>query len=193
MAKSSAAVCNTRAPIRGRLVYTYDGEGDARRIRVSAIDAESGQELEYVSPPVGKISPKNSPLWKTDVDQQLAYFGSTRFVRRHYPEVLLGVFSIDEFDTPPKGPAYARDITPSAAQPRSGDVARAALQPLDDGESLIEDPTPDPDQMQRAYDAGMASFSEIDPSCPHDPESDLGRAWLAGREAAEAKANEGVA
>src|SRR5690606_11704129 len=40
--------------------------------------------------------PKNSPLWKNDPDQQHSYYSLRAGARRHCPEVILGMFDVDE-------------------------------------------------------------------------------------------------
>lgn len=91
------AVVLQRAPIRGRIKVEYQGEGDKRTCRVWAVLRDEDDEIvEYVSPPFSKITPKNSPLWKSDPDQQLYYYSVRSLARRHFPDVILGVYSEDE-------------------------------------------------------------------------------------------------
>ncbi|MGM4891224.1 hypothetical protein [Tardiphaga sp. 839_C3_N1_4] len=90
------AVIEQRAPIIGRLKHKFDGEGEDRRCIVSATLRETGETLEYISPPFSKIQPKNSPLWKTKPDLQLYYNTSRDFCRAYFPDVLLGVYSQEE-------------------------------------------------------------------------------------------------
>jgi hypothetical protein len=107
-----AAVVNTRSGIKGRLKYEYFEEGDAMWCRVSGtLDDEV---CAYDSPPVSAITPKNSPLWKTDQRQQLGYYSARSWARRHCPEVLLGIYDREEAAT--IGPENARDVTPSVMQ-----------------------------------------------------------------------------
>jgi hypothetical protein len=102
------ALVNTRAPIKGRLKISFDGNGAERVCTVWAICREDDERVEYVSPAFGVINPKNSPLWKNDPDQQLLYFSVRAFARRNFPEVLLGVYADDELrDTEPM-----KDVTP---------------------------------------------------------------------------------
>lgn len=107
-----AAVVNTRSGIQGRLKYKYSGEGDTRQCTVIGII--DGEAAEYTSPLFSKIHPKNSPLWKSDPDQQLGYYSARAWARRHVPEVILGVYDRDEIETveadpieyePPQAPA----------------------------------------------------------------------------------------
>ena len=107
------AVILQRAPIKGRLKVEYLGEGGQRRCRVWAELQDTGEVVEYLSPEFDKILPKNSPLWKTDPDQQHFYNASRAFCRRHFPDVLLGVYAKDEVeDAGNFGPDRARDVTP---------------------------------------------------------------------------------
>jgi hypothetical protein len=113
------AVVLQRAPIKGRPKVEYTGEAGKRRCRVwvQLRDEDGGETVEYTSPEFEKITPKNSPLWKTDPDQQLFYFSARSLARRHFPDVILGVYARDEIeDARPQhvGPDRARDVTPLA-------------------------------------------------------------------------------
>jgi hypothetical protein len=105
-----AAVVNTRSGIKGRLKYRFDGQGNAMTCTVTGnLD---GEECEYTSPQIGSITTKNSPLWKSDPQQQLGYFSARSWARRHCPEVILGVYDRDEAEDF-RGPDKAKDITPA--------------------------------------------------------------------------------
>lgn len=108
------AVILKRAPIKGRIKFEFSGTGEKRVCRAWARLAEDPDEVvEYVSPEFAKITPKNSPLWKSDPDQQHAYYSGRALCRRHFPDVLLGVYADDELaPEPPAGPDTARDVTP---------------------------------------------------------------------------------
>lgn len=108
------AVILQRAPIKGRLKVDYTGQGGKRQCRIWATLKDNDEIVEYLSPEFDKIQPKNSPLWKTDPDQQHFYNASRAFCRRHFPDVLLGVYAKDEIeDSNPIGPDKAKDVTPS--------------------------------------------------------------------------------
>lgn len=104
-----AAVVNTRSGIKGRLKYSFEGDGPNLICRVMGV--LDGEECVYTSPPVGSITPKNSPLWKTDPQQQLGYFSARSWARRHCPEVILGVYDREEVDQF-RGSETAKDVTP---------------------------------------------------------------------------------
>lgn len=54
---------------------------------------------------------RNSTLWASDPRQQLAYLAVKRWARLYCPDVILGVYSADEFDERPE-----REINPSINQ-----------------------------------------------------------------------------
>lgn len=90
-----------------RPTYRYEGEGAQRFVTVTV--RVKGQVLTYTSPRVAVIHPKNSPNWKTDPDQQLSYYAIRAFARRHMPDVLLGVYAVDELQA-----VQIKDVTPVA-------------------------------------------------------------------------------
>lgn len=51
------------------------------------------------TPTVAQVKVKNSPLWYTDPDQQLSYYGARAWARRFRPGRLLGVYTRDEIET----------------------------------------------------------------------------------------------
>lgn len=109
------AVILKRAPIKGRIKFEFSGEGPNRICRAWARLRDDPDEIvEYVSPLFKDISPKNSPLWKADPDQQHCYMAGRALCRRHFPDVLLGVYADDEIDRDPRpaiGPDRARDVS----------------------------------------------------------------------------------
>jgi hypothetical protein len=106
------AVILRRAPIAGRFDINYKGEGSTRQCVVSVMTTD-GEKLEYTSPQIGQITVKNSPLWKADPDQQLFYFSSRSLCRRHFPDVILGIYTMDEMEESEPF-ERARNVTPKA-------------------------------------------------------------------------------
>jgi|GEM_PF-1519144 len=106
-----AAIVLARAPLKKRPDVTFTGEGDKRKCKViyTLID---GDVKEYESPPFGQIQPKNSPLWKSDPDQQQSYYSLRAGARRIFQDVLLGIYDQEEMAA-----MSAQDITP----PKHGD------------------------------------------------------------------------
>lgn len=139
-----AAVVNSRSGIQGRLRYSYEGSGD--NLTCTITGKLEGEDYAYTSPPIGKITPKNSPLWKTDPEQQLGYYSSRAWARRYTPEVLAGVYDREEAESF-QGPDNARDVTP--AIPLSKRLAEANASNSGEGFS------------QEHVQAETAEFTEI--------------------------------
>lgn len=139
------AVVEKFAPIKYRLRPTYAGEGESRTCTITGHFKSEVDPLEYTSPAVGKINPKNSPLWKTDPDQQLFYFATQRWARRYCPDILFGIHDIDQIDAPsiaPIGFENARDVTPKLAErlrEAKGDEGFAGAQTLASIDKALEE------------------------------------------------------
>lgn len=117
----NAVITSSRA-VQGRFHYEYGGDWsrivgqpmDKRDetglyIRVGAVlrgetEITWGEPLYLV-----EAVTRNSPLWKSKPQQQLAYLGVKYWGRMYCPEVILGVYTPDEFDDAPRS---ERDITP---------------------------------------------------------------------------------
>lgn len=171
------AVVLSRAPIKGRPKVEYTGEGDERRCKVSVeLNDGSGQWVEYESPKFGKITPKNSPLWKSDPDQQHFYFSARSLARRHFPDVILGVYAEDEIV--PRDPGAARDVTP-APKTLAGKLDALAAAPSvpahdpETGEITAEQPVRGHSVANADADRIEAPNSEVLKS--RDDEQDEGR------------------
>lgn len=105
------AVVEARAPLKQRLRKKYTGEGPKRKCTVTGHFKGEVDAVEYESPEIGTITPKNSPLWKSDPDLQLWYYSVRAFARSYCPDVLLGIYAEDELERG-TGADNARDVTP---------------------------------------------------------------------------------
>lgn len=94
-AQALVAALNRKAPIKGRLVPRYEGSGPDLKCFL-APESLDGQVLPYESPCLKDITPKNSPLWKNDPQQQIFYFSSRAWARRYCPELLMGAYDFEE-------------------------------------------------------------------------------------------------
>lgn len=123
--KLVAAVVNARGNLIQRLSFEYSGDGDNRTITVS------GQLQGEPQPRVVEVVFKNArtanTMWQKQPDQQLMYHGARVWARRHTPELMLGVWSEEEFDDipvqhrRPLPPAPNAMITPH--DPETGEVS----------------------------------------------------------------------
>lgn len=84
---------------------------------------------------------RNSTLWADDPRQQLAYLATKRWARLYCPDVIMGVYTPDEFE----GERVERDVTPPSSGNRTLDAMR-------EQRPVIEaEPQP---ELQQAMDAG---------------------------------------
>jgi hypothetical protein len=93
------AVIEKFAPLHeDSLNFEFKGKGDQMIAVVWAQCMIRGRikKLEWESPEMGLILPKNSPLWKTKPKQQLFYNVSRDWARIHFPHILLGAYGNDE-------------------------------------------------------------------------------------------------
>ena len=95
--KLVAAVINANGNLQERLSYDYSGAGDDRTIRVSGLlkGERKPRDVEVV---LRNVRTSNK-VWSTQPDQQLMYHGARVWARRHMPELMLGVYSPEEFET----------------------------------------------------------------------------------------------
>jgi hypothetical protein len=120
------ATVNASPVLAQRLRPHYEGSGATRKCTIVGYIRGEEHPFEYESPEVGKIAVKNSPLWTADPDQQLFYYSSRAWARRHVPEILLGMYAPDEFETidMAPGPEPRREdfVEPEAIEHDEGPV-----------------------------------------------------------------------
>ena len=168
------AVINARAPLARKLWPVYSGEGDQMACLIYGIPRGEKDPLEYGTPTLkeliaikgrneyGKV--KGSPLYDNDPKQALWYYGARGFCRRHFPEILAGVYDKDEFE-----PAEPRDVTPqkeTLAQRLKGQRRLTSTKGFDAGSiasNLAPAATPAPGGDDPT---GPASGSPAAPSAP---------------------------
>lgn len=115
---------------------------DGLGIRVSAtLKGESEPRLLELL--LVQASVRNSPLWATDPKQQLAYLAVKRWTRLYAPDVILGVYTPDEFEQP----------APAQQQP-ARDMGKADVVQQEVPQALI-------DQADAATASGMAAYSKF--------------------------------
>lgn len=113
-AQAVMAMIYATGQIDGRLKYSFEGSGDNMVVTVTGRIKGEADILEYESPKKVDIKPQNSPLWKNDPKQQMRYFGGRAWCRIHAPDLLMGIYDVDEFDAPA---ATFVNVTPEKADP----------------------------------------------------------------------------
>lgn len=92
------AVINSSGVLDGKLVPEWQGEGDKLECTVRG-KLKGAPDVLSRTVRLRTITTRNSPLWKQDPEQQLAYYATRAWVRLHAPEVLLGVYTPDELSS----------------------------------------------------------------------------------------------
>lgn len=94
-AKAISAMVNNSSRMEGRLHYEWSGTWPKRVITVSGkIKGDPRpKELEVKAE---TITVRNSPLWKQQPDQQLAYWATRAWARIYMAEVIMGLIDADE-------------------------------------------------------------------------------------------------
>lgn len=105
--KLVAAVVNVRGNLSKRLSFEHTGSGEDRTVLVSG--TLHGEQAPRTVTVKLRDAKTNANVWKTQPDQQLAYHGARVWARRHTPELMLGVWSPDEF---PASEARPDEIPP---------------------------------------------------------------------------------
>lgn len=149
------AIIEKFAPLKYRLRPKFEGEGDDRTCTVTGHFKGELDPLDYTTPQLGQINPKNSPLWKSDPDQQLWYFATRRWAKRYCPDILLGAYAVDELlDSPGIVPDrhigfdHAKDVSPklaerlSVAKSDEGFVGEQSIQSIDAALNAAKAPEP---------------------------------------------------
>jgi hypothetical protein len=116
--KLVAAVINARGNLADRLSFTFNGDNGNRTITVSGRFRGEGNS-RTVDVRLQDVR-TNNRVWQTQPDQQLMYHGSRVWARRHAPELMLGVYSPEEFDVPDESEARNKSApTPAKFERKS--------------------------------------------------------------------------
>lgn len=96
--KLIAAILEAHAPLKSRLRYKYSGkrEDGTLALTVSGTFIGEDEPHELTTPMIKDIKTQNSPLWKSDPEQQLGYYGARAWGRRYCPETIMGLKSHEE-------------------------------------------------------------------------------------------------
>lgn len=115
-AQLANAVLQASGAVKSRPHYEYQGEGNNLQCRVAFIPAGETELLWGEWLRSGDVTTKNSPLWKTNVKQQLGYLQIKNWARAFAPGAILGIYTADELED--HSAAAPRDVTPSREAPK---------------------------------------------------------------------------
>jgi RecT family len=107
-AQAFGAIIHASGLLRGRLRFDFHGEGEDMTCTVSGrfkddpdvVYSATTPTLKQIHPGYvqkdGKTFVKGSPLYDKDPEQQLAYFGERRWIRRFAPDACMGMYTREE-------------------------------------------------------------------------------------------------
>ena len=158
--KLVAAALHSSGAMRGRLSYDYTGAGDDRAVTISG--TLTGEDKPREVTVRFKDARTTNGMWTKQPDQQLAYHGARVWARRFAPEVMLGVYAPEEWETPPAAPAAPAISDGKTIDGKAEEVAA----PLPEaprkktwGERLDEQQA----ALDSAHDASAVAASVTDP------------------------------
>lgn len=125
--KLVSAAVHSSGILSGRLAYVFAGEGATRRITVSG--TIRGEAIARTIDVELKDAKTTNGMWVKQPDQQLVYFATRAWARRHVPEVMLGVYSPEEFDAPPPPPFKGATLDHRPEPAAASDAAPAPVPP----------------------------------------------------------------
>lgn len=124
--KLVSAAINSSGILQGRLDYEFHGEGSARAV-VASGTIRGETKVREVTVTLASARTENEH-WKKSPDQMLTYHAARVWARRHAPEVMLGVYSTEEFEEPRqdgfKGKTIEGEPSPAAESQAVKEVAQ---------------------------------------------------------------------
>ena len=96
--KMIAGIVQSHPSLIGKLRFSYSGdiEKRTRQVTISGMFRGETEPHELTTPMLKDIRPQNSPLWKSDPDQQLGYYGARAWGRRYASDIMAGLISHEE-------------------------------------------------------------------------------------------------
>lgn len=172
-AKLAMARLNTSGKIKGRVSYVLEGEGESRQCTAIAVDVESGATLKQtVTWEMVKAEGWDKPngtqtsKWKTLTDLMFQYRAGIFLARVHYPDVLLGMYTIDELEDMAKSNGDAGAAVAAGGLEELSERIGASLKP---GKRTRNKP-----QNGTASDAGESQTSQEAPEPTQQPKKQNG-------------------
>lgn len=99
-AKMAIAMLNCSGKTLGPVSYVHEGKGEDRSCTASVKDAATGRvlvhKLHWATVKQEGWPTKPGSKWATDPLLMLEYRSAMRLIRTHYPEVLLGIYTVEE-------------------------------------------------------------------------------------------------
>lgn len=135
------AVLQSSNAIRGRFHYEYTGTGNDLACRVGAIPAGESEIVWGSWLRLADVKVQNSPLWKTNPQQQIGYLQAKNWARLFAPGAILGVYTPDELDD---GRSASATAAAGPAEQINPDGSTTPLMPARRASAPTQPPAPTP-------------------------------------------------
>lgn len=153
------AVVSSSKAVQGRFKYEYGGDWSKPNspdawVRCGAV-LRGESEITWGEPLYpATITTKNSPLWKTNPKQQASYLAVKYWARLYTPDVILGVYSTDEFED---SPVKEREVNPVPAVNTKSEILSQII-----NETAQEQPEDELSQCAADFMAAIESCSSVE-------------------------------
>lgn len=162
------AVITSSTSVQGRFKYEYGGDWEKFKpgaanasnerglsVRVGAV-LKGETEITWGEPLYMEyVTTRNSPLWKTAPKQQLAYLAVKYWARLYCPDVILGVYTPDEFEPAQRA---ERDVTPARSRADLNNLINSKPEPQQPERGI--NPATNTTAAARTPDELLADFTE---------------------------------
>lgn len=116
--KLVSAAVHSSGLLSKRLDYDFTGEGD--KLAVTVRGTLRGEDKPRELTVALKDAKTSNQMWTKQPQQQLVYFSTRAWARRHVPEVMLGVYSPEEFEATPSAQFTGTTIEAEPERPTMG-------------------------------------------------------------------------
>lgn len=127
--KVAIALINTQSGIIQPVEFAYSGNGDGRTVTVSGSFPGDAQP-RTITLSVGQAK-TNNQMWTKDPDQKLAYSGAIKWARRHCPQVVMGVLTLEDVEQMGTNQPATKSVSGSVA-PSMAAALIEALPPVEE-------------------------------------------------------------
>ena len=183
------AVINSMAPTKDRIHYEWFGPWE--KVIGKFVEKTSQKGTKYIAPGwsladeagcgiqvwatmkgedeprvlqllLSQAQVRNSTLWASDPKQQLAYLAVKRWARLHCPDVILGVYTPDEFEPAQR---TERDVTPARSRADLNNLINNKLEEPKQERQVNPEPTTTtartPDELLADFTTAAAEASSV--------------------------------
>lgn len=149
--KLAIAMVNASGVIRGKILYTFSGQGRDRTCTATCIDATDGSQITHSLSwdTVEKSGWANRDAWKKDPRMMIQYRTAIQLIRLYFPEVLLGCYLKDELEEMTLDAKPAKQATRLPGR-LTQLLPEPAAEPEDSDENLDRGDAYEPDTLEAA-------------------------------------------